>query len=297
MEEEEELIEHIAKIREEVNSGEEDDCLDEEIKFDPRNDEGLASGTTLPSSLSSKSCFSCKLCPKEFARLDHLSRHEVTVHAGSRKHPCRLCTRVFDRKDKLKHHLLRIHDIGSILDKAAASIFRCSCGEEFEQELDFDEHRTANPRHERVAARELTAAEAAVEAERIAAAIAGDEVDVDEDVKFEIAETDIKQEPGESIGAVEKTEAGAAGAAKFAGKKRGRRPARKATRKPAASSSKKDSKTYLCKYCKEGFTSISKRKQHYLDAHWSELKDKGLLFTHNNALRQGLVREHRVLVL
>jgi hypothetical protein len=114
------------------------------------------------------------------------------------------------------------------------------------------------------------------------------------DVKVEIVEREIKQEPGESAAtndAVGKTsKEGKSPEKKCAKKKKAvGRPAKKSakTKNDSNGVGVKKKVSYVCKYCKGGFTSVGKRKQHILDSHWSELNDKGLLFTHNNALRQG----------
>ncbi len=171
----------------------------------------------------------------------------MSVHTSAKSLSCHLCPKVFSRKDKLKHHLLREHDIE----------VQAEGGEE-KEEGDVS-----------VAAREV-------------------------DVKVEIVEREIKQEPGESAATND-----AVGKTSKEGKSPGKKSAKKkkAVGRPAKKCAKKNNESngvgvkkkvsYVCKYCKGGFTSVGKRKQHILDSHWSELNDKGLLFTHNNALRQG----------
>jgi hypothetical protein len=253
-EEEEELLD-IVKFN---NNRNESEAADEETKYQP------ASGVK-PLGFPAKSkSFPCRLCSKVFVRQDHLARH-MSVHAGSKPFSCQLCSKGFKHEDRLKQHLVRAHDITTMTDNAS---LRCSCGLEFKQEYDFYDHLSANPQHELATTAETKPS--------------GDGEDTDGDVKFELAENDIKQEPSESGSLAPKL------VEKSVKLKRGR-PGKKAGKKPAGSTAMtkvKKKTTHVCKYCKEGFASIVKRKQHYLDAHWSELNEKGLLFTRNNSLRQ-----------
>ncbi len=236
--EEDEELGDTANVKENGSEDLDDDSPSDDTKFDP---DYVASGAVQPppsDNISAKS-FRCTLCPKEFLRQDHLSRH-MSVHTNAKSLSCHLCPKGFSRKDNLKHHLLREHNIEE--------------GEEGDVS---------------VAAREV-------------------------DVKVEIVEREIKQEPGESA-ATNDTAATTSKEGKSPGKKSAKkkkavgRPAKKCVKKNNDSNGlgMKKKVSYVCKYCKGGFTSIGKRKQHILDSHWSELNDKGLLFTHNNALRQG----------
>jgi Zinc finger, C2H2 type len=263
-EEEEELLD-VVKFNNNLNQNEEPV---EETKFQPTVVKPVAGLSSKPSAKS----FACRFCTKVFARPDHLTRHMSVHAAGNKPHSCHLCHRGFKHQDKLRQHLLSAHDMATMIDRAALS---CSCGLEFKQEYDFYDHLSAHPQHE-----------LATTAETKSSVGAGDGEDGDNGVKFEVGESDIKQEPNESL-PQKVTE-------KSAKKKRGR-PGKKAPRKSASSGTNmtkpKKKTTHICKYCKEGFASFIKRKQHYLDAHWSELNEKGLLFTRNNSLRQNCQKQ------
>ncbi|KAK5126531.1 hypothetical protein LTR08_004672 [Meristemomyces frigidus] len=49
--------------------------------------------------------YSCGICPKSYARLDHLSRH-VRMHTQEKPYRCLVCTKAFARADLLKRHTL-----------------------------------------------------------------------------------------------------------------------------------------------------------------------------------------------
>ena len=237
--EEEELSVDMAKMADH-HSSDNDESAEEEAKFRPASVQPALPVSARASAKSAAAkAFACTFCPKDFARPDHLTRH-LTVHSGAKPHYCHLCRKGFPRPDKLRQHLLRVHDVVS-----APDTFQCSCGAKFEQEVEFCDHRTAHPEHERVE-EELGAAKNISAGEEPSGS--GDEDNPDGDVKFEIVESEIKEEPGEQGVEPKKKSAD-----KLSKKKRGR-PGRKASKKPARTAVKTQKKaSYVCKYCKESF--------------------------------------------
>ena len=53
--------------------------------------------------------YSCKFCPKKFARASGLKRHEDTVHLGKRPHVCPHCHKAFGQSTNLKRHINGMH--------------------------------------------------------------------------------------------------------------------------------------------------------------------------------------------
>lgn len=49
--------------------------------------------------------FKCKLCDKQYTRLNHLQRHELS-HDKRKAHMCKICNRILTRIDHLKRHLI-----------------------------------------------------------------------------------------------------------------------------------------------------------------------------------------------
>jgi hypothetical protein len=187
---------------------------------------------------------------------------------SSKSFRCTLCSKEFLRQDHLSRHM-SVHT-------SAISCHLCPKG--FSRKDKLKHHLL----------REHDIEEQAEGGEDVS--VAAREVDV----KVEIVEREIKEEPVESA-VTNDTAAKTSKEGKSPGKKSAKK--KKAVGRPAKKSAKtknesngagvKKKVSYVCKYCKGGFTSVGKRKQHILDSHWSELNDKGLLFTHNNALRQG----------
>jgi hypothetical protein len=186
---------------------------------------------------------------------------------------CTVCTKEFLRQDLLSRHM-SIHTSAKSL-----SCHLCPKGFSRKDKL----------KHHLLREHDIEEGKAEVEDEGDVS-VAAREVDV----KVEIVEREIKEEPGEfaatNDSAAKTSKEGKSPGKKSAKKKKAvGRPAKKCVKKNNDSNGVgvKKKVSYVCKYCKGGFTSVGKRKQHILDSHWSELNDKGLLFTHNNALRQG----------
>lgn len=49
--------------------------------------------------------FKCKTCDKEYTRLNHLERHELS-HNRRKAHMCKICNRIINRVEHLKRHLI-----------------------------------------------------------------------------------------------------------------------------------------------------------------------------------------------
>ena len=78
--------------------------------------------------------YSCKLCMKEFNRLDTLRRHEKIHQTSNPKHVCHLCPKKFTRKHFLTVHIKIIHN-------PERNAYSCiTCGRKFKRKQSLVRH-------------------------------------------------------------------------------------------------------------------------------------------------------------
>lgn len=233
----------------------------------------------------------CQFCLKVFKRQDHLTRH-LLQHTGERPYQCEVCPKAFTRKDKLNHHLRKLH-----LEK----VLPCLCGKIFLDDAKFDEHIRQNPNHYLEAKNDEPAKEEEEEGETKPVLLGtGDELlqqqqqlllQMQQQQKLEEIEeeeAEMKHDPTYTVSEGTKRKK------KISPKKEATSPTDSPADTPmvidegaggSSSEGKSEKKVYPCQYCQLEFKTFKKRKEHYLESHYAELKGSGLLFTHNNSIR------------
>jgi len=193
--------------------------------------------------------------------------HPDFVPKPQKVYKCSFCGKEFSRSDHLNRHIvthtgqkqfqcdlcgkefarkdkLKLHK-SSAHNTAEEQKHFCSCGKEFINEYDFYDHKQENPEHRKV--------------ENFQNSIKQESTDDPTQFQYSL-NSNFREIDGKKL--VFKVRN------KIKGKKK----------------LKKKKSSYPCKYCDTVFQYAKERKTHSLEVHWSELKERGLIFNHNNTV-------------
>lgn len=190
------------------------------------------------------------------------------ISDGNKKsYKCNFCGKEFSRSDHLNRHIvthtgqkqfqcdfcgkefarkdkLKLHK-SSAHNTTEEQKHYCSCGMEFINEYDFYDHKQENPEHKKI--------------ENVQTSIKQESSDDPTQFQYSL-NSNFREVNGKKL--VFKVKK------KLKGKKK----------------MKKKNSSYPCKYCDVIFPYAKDRKTHSLEVHWSELKERGLIFNHNNTV-------------
>jgi len=193
--------------------------------------------------------------------------HPDFVQKPQKVYKCSFCGKVFSRSDHLNRHIvthtgqkqfqcdfcgkefarkdkLKLHK-SSAHNTAEEQKHYCSCGREFVNEYDFYDHKQENPEHKKIENFQNTIKQEST----------------DDPTQFQYSlNSNFREIDGKKLVFKVKT--------KIKGKKK----------------LKKKKSSYPCRYCDTVFQYAKERKTHSLEVHWSELKERGLIFNHNNTV-------------
>jgi len=214
--------------------------------------------------------YKCNLSPKkkEYPEPMEVKLPTSTVEGTKKSYKCSYCGKEFSRSDHLNRHIvthtgqkqfqcdfcgkefarkdkLKLHKSSAHNTSEEQKHF-CSCGQEFINEYDFYDHKQENPDHTKI------------------------------NNSSSNPQNGIKKETSEDL-----TQCGTNSNFRQIG---GKKLVFKIKKVKGKKKLKKKNSTYPCKYCDVVFQYAKDRKTHSLEVHWSELKERGLIFNHNNTV-------------